>query len=724
MNRFAYLTTGLAVKTLSGLSRASIHFHGTENIPRGSIIFRVNHFTRIETMILPSYIHTLTGGTPVWSLADDTLFKGGLKTYLDHVGAISTRDPDRDRLIVKTLLKGEAAWIIFPEGRMVKNKKIMHRGRFMILSESGQYRPHTGAATLALRTEFYRRRLGRTVHGSPDEARRLMSIFEIDAPERVMNRKTYIVPVNITYFPLRAHENLLSRLAVTLVEDLPERFIEELVTEGSMLLSGVDVDIRFGSAVDVGIYLDHPAVVGDIDTPGTLNFDDPIPSAGVLKDAAADIMERYMTAIYRMTTVNHDHLIASILRHTPFRRIHIDDLKRRVFLATQLDLNVPGIFFHKSVETDQTHLLTDDRYQKFSGFLSVALEKGILVREGPYLVRKKPFFTTVLNFHQIRIDNPVAVMANEVEPLEPLQRKIRPIALSPGFWIRRRTVAYLIRKAEETYARDYEKFFIEGESKPREVGMPYLVKGRGRGVGVLLIHGYMSAPIEMADLAVYLGRKGMTVYVPRLRGHGTSPEDLASCSYTDWLDSIDAGFAVVRNRCRRVVVGGFSTGAALALDLASRAEGVQGVFAVCPPRRLQDPSLKTNLAVDFWNLLGKKVRGDSAREREFIGNEPENPLAGYRRNPVSGIREIERLMERLDLKLPGIRQPALVVHSHRDPVALPGESKRIFDLIGSEDKAYILFNFHRHGILSGEGAHRVHRVIEDFIRNLPAETPS
>ena len=447
MNRFAYLTTGLAIKAVSGLSRARIHFHGTENIPKGSIIFTVNHFTRIETMILPSYIHELTGGIPVWSLADDTLFKGGLKTYLDRVGAISTRDPDRDRLMAKTLLKGDAAWIIFPEGRMVKSKKIMDKGRFVILGESGKHRPHTGAATLALRTEFYRRRMAKIVHSSPDEARRLMSLFEIDALPPVAAQRTYIVPVNITYYPLRAHENLLSKLAVTLVEDLDDRAMEELMTEGSMLLSGVDVDIRFGAPIDAGTYLDHWTVARDIARPGYVSFDDPIASARVLKKEAIRLMERYMTAIYEMTTVNHDHLAASILRHMPFKRIHIDDLKRRIFLATQLDLKTPGIFFHKSFETDQVHLLTDDCYGKFSDFLSVALEKMVLSREGSYLVKNTSSFAPVFNFHQIRIDNPVAVMANEVEPLGPLQRGIRRIAFSPAFWIKRRTAAHLLRKA-------------------------------------------------------------------------------------------------------------------------------------------------------------------------------------------------------------------------------------------------------------------------------------
>ena len=45
MNRFAYRTTGFAIKAIENLSKASINLHGTENIPDGSLIFVINHFT-------------------------------------------------------------------------------------------------------------------------------------------------------------------------------------------------------------------------------------------------------------------------------------------------------------------------------------------------------------------------------------------------------------------------------------------------------------------------------------------------------------------------------------------------------------------------------------------------------------------------------------------------------------------------------------------------------
>ena len=189
MNRFAYRTTGFAIKAISNLSKANISLHGQENIPEGSVIFVINHFTRLETVLMPYQIFTLTK-VPVWSLADYGLFTGALGGYLDKVGAVSTKDPDRDRLIVKTLLTGEANWIIFPEGRMVKNKKIIEKGQFMVSWAGGKHPPHTGAATLAIRTEFYRKRLRRLAEEKPDEAEYLMALFQIETLDPVLSRYT------------------------------------------------------------------------------------------------------------------------------------------------------------------------------------------------------------------------------------------------------------------------------------------------------------------------------------------------------------------------------------------------------------------------------------------------------------------------------------------------------------------------------------------------------
>ena len=713
MNRFAYRTTGFAIKAIENLSKASINLHGTENIPDGSLIFVINHFTRLETFLMPYHIFKLTK-IPVWSLASFEFFQGAVGAYLEKVGAVSTKDPDRDRLIVKSLLTGEAHWIIFPEGRMVKNKKIIEKGRFMISWAGGKHPPHTGAATLALRTEFYRQRLRRLSEVNSHEANYLMDLFQIDSLEPVLRRKTYIVPVNLTYYPIRARENILSNLAVRLVEDIPDRLIEELMTEGSMLISGVNIDIRFGEPIQVFECLQCSAIDTDISAKRRINFDDPIPSKTAMRKEALLLTERYMTAIYNLTTVNHDNLFASMLRSMRSKKIDEMDLRRRVFLAADDIQSNSDIYFHYSLEGDQLPLLTDDRHGNVKDFLSVAIEKKILQEDGGKLIKDSSKFSSPYDFHRARIDNPVEVMANAVEPLSKLQSKVRRLAYLPDFWIRRKVARRLMGRAVDEYKKDYERFYIEGESKSLDVGMPFLVKGRSRRLGVVLSHGYMAAPLEVRELALYLGQLGLWVYVPRLKGHGTSPDDLATRTYQDWQASVDLGYAIISSSCKRVIAGGFSTGAGLALDLAARMNDVIGVFAVSAPMRLKDFSSKFAPAVDMWNRIMERTRQVGAK-KEFVQNKPENPHINYLRNPISGVVELERLMDDLETKLPGLRIPALVVQSRLDPVVDPRGSKKIFDLIGSQNKEYVLFNFERHGILLGEGSHRVHKAIGEFV---------
>jgi len=713
MNRFAYRTTGLAIKTISNLSKANMVLHGQENIPDGSIIFVINHFTRLETFLMPYQIFTVTK-VPVWSLADYELFQGAFGNYLEKLGALSTKSPDRDQLIVKTLLTGEANWIIFPEGRMVKNKKIIEKGQFMVSRAGGKHPPHTGAGTLALRTEFYRQRLRRLATEKPDEASYLMDLFQIDSLEPVLERKTYIVPVNLTYYPIRARENILSKLALRLVDDLPERIIEELMTEGSMLLSGVQIDVRFGDPIVIGEYLGHKTIEKDIKATRRIHFDDEIASRSTMRKEALKLMQRYMAAIYGMTTINLDHLFASMLRFVRNKKIDKLDLCRRVFLAASQIQQYPDMFLNGSLQLDQVHLLTDDRFGHVDDFIKVAKEKGNLQKTNGTLVIDKSTFTSPYEFHRSRIDNPIDVIANAVEPLTELQRTLRRLAVLPGFWIRKKVADYLISQAVEEYKSDYHKFYIQGESKPIDVGMPFLVKGKSKNVGVLLSHGYMAAPREVEKLARYLGSIGFWVYVPRLKGHGTSPDDLATRSYQDWMASIDRGYAIISSICKRVVVGGFSTGAGLALDMAARVNEVAGVFAVAAPLTLKDFSSKFAPAVDMWNRIMDKAYGVGPK-MEFVENKPENPHINYLRNPISGVREIERLMDDLEPKLPDLKVPSLIVQSRRDPVVDPKGSRKIFELIGTEDKEYRLFNFDRHGILLGEGSQGVHKAIGDFL---------
>ncbi len=266
----------------------------------------------------------------------------------------------------------------------------------------------------------------------------------------------------------------------------------------------------------------------------------------MMKVAVQKIMEHYMSRIYNMTTVNHDHIFATILKYLKSNEIDEQDLRRRAFLAAIRRPGKEEVYQHHGMDGNQIHLLTDDRFERYQNFYSLAVEKNVIL-ENERVKQKNPDFTDREEFHQIRIHNPVAVIANEIEPISFYQESLIGIARQPSIRIKHLVVKHLMDKAIFDFERDYANFAIEGESKDKNVGMPIFLKGKSRETGVLLIHGYMAAPLEVRGLAEYLNDIGYRVYAPRLKGHGTSTDDLATRNYMEWVESVEEGFAILRN---------------------------------------------------------------------------------------------------------------------------------------------------------------------------------
>ncbi len=716
MNRYAYLATGKMIAMMEKLSRLKVIIHDKEKLPQGSIIFVGNHFTRLETLLLPYHIHKLTG-TSVWSLADAAFFEGPFAGFLETVGAVSTRSPDRDQLIVKSLLTGEANWIIFPEGRMDKEKRFVQSPSFFGLPRPEQLQAHTGAASLALRTEFYRQRLRGLIDLNPAEALRTAGLFKIYDLTPVTARKTWIVPVNITYYPIRSRENLISELADRYIDNLSERLREEMLTEGTMLLSGVDIDIRFGEPIEIAPSLASSRIKTDLLSSRQINFNDELPSLPEMRRKAAKLTHAYMASIYSMTTVNHDHLFAALLKALPFNNIAAIDLKRRVFLLTR---NLPKVcagHCHSSLAIGQVALLTDDRFHKYRDFLKLALDSGMVSQNDDQLILIPGRFNKTATSLQLRIDNPLAVIANEMAALHAVSRKVLLTAWLPDFVVKKLVARSLRQDARLQFRDDYKKFSIQGESKERSVGAPVLLSGKHHDLGILLIHGFLAAPAEMMATARYFNAKGYYVYLVRVRGHGTSPEDLAARSAGEWVESVDTGYALLSSICKRVAVGGFSFGGGLALDCASRIDNLAGVFAVAPPARLRDLSSGFAPAVALWNRLMDVLKIDQGR-KDFLAINPEHPDINYARLPVSSLWEMEKFMKTLEDKLPAILVPVLIVQTLNDPVVDHEGTEELYQNVGSLNKNMISFDLGRHGILSGAGSDRVHAALGNFVDTL------
>ncbi len=711
-----------AAKLLEGIFNASgadIRIHNRDNIPDQSALYVINHFTRIETTFLPYILYKHTGKLAL-SLADHSFFGGTFGKIMEKLGGVSTKDPERNKILIRALLKGDMSVIIFPEGQMLKDKKLIEKGKYMVYNTGIRRPPHTGAARLALQTQFYREKI-RLLHenNKTEDITELLKFFDLKKEDLndILKNSTIIIPANVTYFPIRAKNNAINKLAGKFLKKIPERLEEELQVEGTMLVEGVSIDINFGKPILVKDYINKSKNAVKMISASRLFTDfKELNSALPLRKISVDLMHKYMDSIYEMTTINHDHIFSYILIMSPRNKIRETVFKNKVFLAIEEIKKRKPLYCNPLMMKNQFHMLTDDEYKIYDSFIDAAKSDQLIEIKDGYIIKNKKRFNKQYKFHTIRKDNIVEVIKNEIEPLKGILKTMRKIMLRPPFLDRRRIRKMFIELDNNMFKQDYKKYAIPEESKPMNIGRPFMLK-RSKKRGVILIHGYLAAPEEIRILADFLAGNGYTVYGARLRGHGTSPEDLAKREWIDWYHSVNRAYIIMENSVKEFAIIGFSTGAGLALLQASnKGNKFKCVVSINAPLHLQNITSHFTSAVAAWNKLLKKINLEKGKF-EYVTNTPENPHINYFRNPLSGVNELGKLMNIVEDNLNKIEIPALIIQGSNDPVVNPVSGPEIFDKIGTEEKELHRIYSNRHGIVRGDEAEKVSQVILNFLNN-------
>lgn len=285
-----------------------------------------------------------------------------------------------------------------------------------------------------------------------------------------------------------------------------------------------------------------------------------------------------------------------------------------------------------------------------------------------------------------------------------------------------------LEAAAAAFEADYERFYVEGESKPRSVGRPRLLSARPEApgparLGVLLIHGYMAAPEEPALLAERLSDAGAAVYLPRLPGHGTGPDNLAVVGARDWLAAVDEAYGVIRPLCERVVIAGFSTGASLALAEAARhPDRYAAVVSMSAPLRFRDHKARWIEAADILKTVARRL-GLARIGYNFIPNHPDNPDINYARNCIHGMAEVKRVSRQARRGLERIRVPVLAMQGSGDSTIAAEAPALVAKGVSSADARLVIVPSDRHGIVRGPSLDATSAALIGFLRDyglLPA----
>ena len=276
----------------------------------------------------------------------------------------------------------------------------------------------------------------------------------------------------------------------------------------------------------------------------------------------------------------------------------------------------------------------------------------------------------------------------------------------------------LLEKEFQLFNKEYCLNFLKDETKTKNIGEPYLLHSPASKTGVLLVHGLMAAPEEVREWADFLFSKGYTVYAPRLAGHGTSAVDLSTRRFEEWMDSIDRGYAILKTCCKKIVIGGFSTGAGLALYQAiQRPNNFAAVISISAPLIFKGVSVNFVATLHAWNCFAGSL-GAKRFCKLYTRNHPDNPHINYHRCPVQSIVQVKALMKKVYKSLPSLAIPSLIIQGKNDPKVDGLSGQRIFHRIKHSYAYYKEIDFHQHGIVRGSIALSVFDEVEKFLNTI------
>ncbi len=729
-------------RNLRKLLGVNIKLHHNAGQLQSGQIFLFNHFARFETFI-PQYLFYEENGTYCNSVAsseffdDDDLFAN----YLRKVGAISHDHDQLLPLLAKQILSGKKV-IIFPEGGMVKDKKVLDKkGNYSIYSRTeGDWRKqHTGAAVLALGLDAFKIAAIQAYSSKQfAQLEKWAQSLEMDSVETLITAArtpTQIIPSNITFYPIRVDDNLLRKGVSSMTQGLSRRHAEELLIEGNLLFKDTDMDVRLGSPItpasfwrwwERGLLLRATPEIKNLDELFTSktnanSIHQLVLSTGI-KINSQRIRDQYMHEMYANITINLSHLAATIImRLLEQGTNNVSKLffHKALYLSVKKIQATPALFVQRSLQyPDAYRELIDGSCRRLERFIGMAESTG-LVEPCDDCYQFLPKLCEEQSFDTIRTENLIAVYANEVAPLDALQKVVLH-AMVEAKKIADHTLAEFYFDDEITsWKMDKIRF-----SKPEhdeinqletatEAPQPFLLfPEKSNGVGIILIHGFLSSPAEVKGLAEKLTEQGYTVIAPRLLGHGTSPWDLRDRSWEDWLNDISRAHKILMAYTKDFCIVGFSTGGALALRFAAdQPDGLIGVSAVSVPIKFKD---KAMMLVAMLHGSNKVVSWLSSFEgiKPFISHESEHPHINYASMPVRGLYELRRLVNELEDRLKDVHCRVQILQGNNDPTVDPQSASIINTKLGTANKAFTIVESDRHGILYDDIDHTQKKIID------------
>jgi carboxylesterase len=226
------------------------------------------------------------------------------------------------------------------------------------------------------------------------------------------------------------------------------------------------------------------------------------------------------------------------------------------------------------------------------------------------------------------------------------------------------------------------------------------------GCGVVVLHGFTGNPSSMRGVAEAFVAAGYSVEMPRLPGHGTTLADMMTTSWADWSGCVSEVYSGLASRVNKVVVVGLSMGGTLTAFLAAHNPEIAGIVTINGALEPMNPDFRA-MVEGMVEAGGTEVPG--------IGSDIAKPgvvESAYPGTPLAGLLSLADGGAELDLLVPKITCPALVMYSPQDHVVSVTASPYFASKVGGPVELVTLDRSFHVATLDFDAEHINERAVE------------
>ncbi len=134
-----------------------------------------------------------------------------------------------------------------------------------------------------------------------------------------------------------------------------------------------------------------------------------------------------------------------------------------------------------------------------------------------------------------------------------------------------------------------------------------LANGNSPKRGVLLTHGLLDSPYSLRAVGKIFSDNDFLVRSVLLPGHGTSPENLLTVNYQDWVNCVEYAIKTLQQDVDEVYLVGFSAGSSLSLIHAHLMQNIKGLILLSPAFKIRSKLIQLSKTMHRMRIINKNL---------------------------------------------------------------------------------------------------------------------